>query len=76
MNKVQGSPHYREGGIEVLDVLKAKMSRVQYEGFLLGNVIKYSLRCNFTGREIEDIKKCRHYCDLLLEQWTQMEIDR
>jgi hypothetical protein len=54
------------GELEVLDVLQAKMTKSQYEGFLLGNIIKYALRYNFAGEGISDMEKCFHYCELLL----------
>ncbi len=41
------SRHYDAGGFETLDVIKAKLTPEQYEGFLLGNIIKYSCRLNF-----------------------------
>ena len=63
---VKGSDHYQAGGVEVLDVLQAKMTETQYEGFLLGNIIKYALRYNFAEKKMEDLKKCLHYCELLL----------
>ena len=40
----KGSDYYREGGIEVLDVMRAKLTEEQLKGFYLGNIVKYSLR--------------------------------
>jgi len=65
----KGSSHYRIGGIEVLDILKAKLTRDQYEGFLLGNIIKYALRYNWTEEKASDLRKCHHYCQLLADTW-------
>ena len=62
----RGSEHYRVGGVEVLDVLQAKMTKEQYEGFLLGNIIKYALRYNFAEKKFSDMEKCFHYCELLV----------
>lgn len=67
MPKEKGSPHYFVGGVEVLEVMRAKMTRAQYEGFLLGNVIKYALRYNWAGESVRDMEKCLHYCELLLK---------
>lgn len=64
--EAKGSSYYKVGGVEVLDVLQAKMTKEQYEGFLLGNIIKYALRYNFAEKKEEDTKKCLHYCELLL----------
>lgn len=39
--------YYDQGGFPVIDVLFAKLTAPQFEGFLLGNAIKYSLRLNW-----------------------------
>ena len=44
MSKDKNSSYYDVGGIEVLDVIKAKLTPEQYTGYLLGNAIKYQLR--------------------------------
>ena len=44
MSKDKNSSYYDVGGIEVLDVIKAKLTPEQYSGYLLGNAIKYQLR--------------------------------
>lgn len=41
------SRYYDVGGIEVLHVIKAKLTPEQYTGYLLGCSIKYSLRLNW-----------------------------
>jgi len=47
------SRYYDVGGIEVLNVIKAKLTPDQYTGYLLGCVIKYSLRLNWKHTTIE-----------------------
>lgn len=59
--------YYREGGIEVLDVIKAKLTPEQYQGYLLGNSIKYTLRCNFKGSKQRDLEKAANYTRWLAE---------
>jgi len=59
------SGHYDAGNIEVQDVIKAKLTPEQYEGWLLGNVIKYSLRCNFKGSKSRDQEKIEFYAKWL-----------
>lgn len=44
MAKDGKSTYYDAGGIEVVDVIRAKLTHQQYPGFLLGNAIKYQLR--------------------------------
>ena len=59
------SGHYDFGGVEVQDVIKAKLTPEQYEGWLLGNIIKYSLRCNFKGQKARDHEKIEFYAKWL-----------
>lgn len=58
--------HYTAGGMEVIDILKAKLTTEQLEGFLLGNVIKYTTRYGHKNG-IEDLKKARWYLDYLID---------
>lgn len=68
------STYYDAGGIEVMSVQKAKLTPQQYEGFLLGNVIKYSLRCNHKGTKAKDIHKLHIYSKLLEEHINEDNI--
>lgn len=65
--------HYCHGGIETIDILKAKMPRPWFLGFLKGNVLKYITRSEFKGSEIEDFKKAAWYLDRLI---TEFEKDK
>lgn len=55
------SRYYDVGGLETLDIIKAKLTHEQYRGFLLGNIIKYSCRANYKGEFDRDIEKARFY---------------
>ncbi|HEY6527122.1 MAG TPA: DUF3310 domain-containing protein [Cellvibrionaceae bacterium] len=59
------SLYYDAGGIEVLDVIKAKLSPAQYQGFLLGNSIKYTCRLNFKNTPARDAEKAAFYTEAL-----------
>lgn len=59
------STYYDVGGIEVMKVIKAKLTDEQFKGFLLGNVIKYTLRANHKGNFDRDIEKALNYISLL-----------
>jgi hypothetical protein len=66
VDNVNQPAHYKAGGIETIDYLKAKMSKEMFEGFLLGNVLKYTSRYrDKNGRE--DLEKARWYLNKLLE---------
>lgn len=67
-NRDPKSRHYDAGGVEVQDVIKAKLTPEQYEGWLLGNVIKYSLRMNFKGQKERDKEKVAFYSKWLRDE--------
>ena len=64
-------PHYTQGEIECIEAIKYinnKLHTEGYEGYCLGNFIKYIWRCNFKNGW-EDIDKAIFYLDeLLMEQ--------
>jgi len=53
--------HHTHGGIEAIDVMEAKLTGDQLEGYLLGNALKYLMRCNHKGVLALDIKKAEWY---------------
>ena len=55
------SRYYDAGGIEVQEIIRAKLTPEQYEGFCLGNIIKYSCRANFKGDFERDLEKVGFY---------------
>ena len=61
------SRYYDAGGIETIDVIKAKLTPEQLRGYLLGNLIKYSCRMNFKGSAVRDAEKCKYYAQWLAE---------
>lgn len=61
--------HYDAGGISVIDVIRAKLTPEQYEGFLLGQIIKYSLRLNFKNQQASDAEKLAEYAMWLNETY-------
>lgn len=67
MSRDSKSTYYDAGGIEVFDVIKAKLTPEQFKGYLLGNSIKYALRANFKGTKERDIEKLANYSGWLNE---------
>ena len=61
------SSYYDAGGIETICIIKAKLTKEQFEGYLLGNVIKYSCRFNHKGCPERDAEKAANYAWLLKE---------
>jgi hypothetical protein len=69
-NVVDLSPdrtYYDQGDISTLHIIKAKLTSEQYEGFLLGNIIKYSARLNWKGAKKSDSDKIADYSRWLKE---------
>jgi len=45
MNNDPVSPdHYKVWGLEVIDIMQAKLTKEEFEGYLKWNIIKYTLR--------------------------------
>jgi hypothetical protein len=65
MDKINPN-HYKIGGLETFDYLKAKLTPSQLAGFCKGNVIKYISRADHKDK-IEDLKKAKWYLDKLIE---------
>ena len=62
--------HYTQGEIECIEVIKYindKLHMEGYEGYCLGNFIKYIWRCNFKNGW-EDIDKAIFYLNELLTE--------
>ena len=66
MDNVNHPNHYKVGGIETLDYIKAKLSKEQYQGYLTGNILKYMSRYQFKNG-IEDVKKAQRYISDLIQ---------
>jgi hypothetical protein len=64
---VNSPDHYTHNGIEAIDVIEAKLTGEQYEGYLQGSVMKYLLRSNYKGKRNEDLKKAQWYLNTLVE---------
>ena len=74
MSQDEKSKYYDAGGIETFRIIEAKLTQEQYEGFLLGNILKYSCRLNFKetdkGREAEKI----YNYSMMLDRFLQKQI--
>jgi len=70
--------YYDAGGIEVISVIRAKLTPEQLKGYFLGNVIKYSCRLNFKNNDggARDAEKCWKYNELLKVHIEDMEADK
>lgn len=59
------SRYYDAGGIETLDIIQAKLTPEQFEGYCVGNALKYLSRLNFKHIDLaekkRDIRKAVNY---------------
>lgn len=57
--------HYKYGGIETIDYIRAKLTAQQFHGFLAGNVIMYISR-HQKKNGVEDLQKAQWYLNRLI----------
>lgn len=69
MDNVNNPVHYTAGGIETIDYMQAKMTKEQFEGYLLGNILKYTSRYPHKNG-LEDLKKAQWYLNKLIKEKT------
>lgn len=58
--------HYKNKGIETIDIIENELSSMEFIGFCRGNVFKYISRLGKKGDPIEDLKKARDYIDYMI----------
>ena len=58
--------HYKTGGIETIDYMKAKASDEEFRGHLRLTAIKYLSRGPYKDDALEDYKKARWYINRLI----------
>jgi len=66
MNDSINSPkHYTMGKHEAIEIIQDNMTVKQFEGYCIGNVLKYVLRHPHKG-QLEDLKKAQWYLNRLI----------
>ncbi len=68
MESVRNQDHYSKLGLEPIDIMRANMTKDEFQGFLMGNIIKYSHRQK--GTPLKDIRKLQVYT-----RWLELELD-
>ena len=58
---VRHPSHYCDGGIETIDIIRAKLTHEEFIGYCKGNVIKYATRAGKKNDEAEDLAKASVY---------------
>jgi len=65
VDMVNSPPHYKIGGIETIDFIKAKLTPEEFRGYLKGNVMKYASRTGYKGDALQDAGKMAWYANRL-----------
>lgn len=67
MDNVNHPSHYNQNGIETIDLIKHILTPEQFQGFLVGNVIKYLERHEFKNGQ-EDLNKAQWYAERAVQE--------
>jgi len=70
-DNVNSPDHYTMGGHEAVKVIESKLSPEQFQGYLLGNILKYTMRCNYKEKFEEDLKKAQWYLNKLVDTFPE-----
>lgn len=62
-----GGKHYKQFKIQPVEFI-----HINGLGYIVGNIIKYVCRYRFKNG-VEDLRKARHYIDMLIEQEVKEE---
>ena len=66
--------YYISNGLSPIGAFKQGLiSEDEYRGFLIGNIIKYTIRAGKKDNAVEDLNKARNYIDFYLELVGQDE---
>ena len=68
VDNVNHPEHYKEGGIETIDFIKAKLTPEEFRGYLKGNVLKYASRAGHKNNAVEDAGKLAWYANRLSKE--------
>ena len=58
--------HYQQGSIECIDAIESALTTEEYQGFLKGQVLKYTWRCGKKDRSLQEMKKTQWYLNRLI----------
>jgi len=62
--------HYDKGSLKGIDIIKDKLTAEEFEGFLKGNIMKYTMRMNHKGQKEKDVYKILDYAHYLAKgEW-------
>ena len=65
-DNVKHPAHYTQGGLEVVDIWRAKLSPEEFRGACKANILKYVMRSDHKNG-LEDLEKAKVYLEWLIE---------
>lgn len=72
-NDAVNSPsHYKQGERETIENIRDTISSEGYQGYCVGNVVKYLARYKFKNG-LEDVRKAKKYIEFLEEELVRQE---
>lgn len=73
---INNPSHYQHGGKEVIDIIKDATTGSEFEGYCMGNIIKYICRYNYKNKSgIDDVKKLIAYAGFLIKYLEEKELE-
>ena len=63
--------HYKIGGIEAIDYMKAKSTPEEFRGYLRLTALKYLSRAGHKDDTVQDYKKAQWFIDRLIKECDQ-----
>lgn len=67
--------YYKQGDMQPIDIIKAKLTSTEYKGFCKANIIKYILRADYKNG-LEDYKKAATYLNWIVEFMAETETNQ
>jgi len=71
-DNVHSPSHYTFGSIEVINYIRDKMTPEAFQGFCMGNVLKYISRHKMKNG-LEDLKKAQVYLQWMIDSMESSE---
>lgn len=65
MDNINHPTHYTSTKIETIEIIRDKLTAEAFEGFCIGNVLKYVTRYKLKNG-LEDLQKARWYLDKII----------
>jgi len=69
VDPINHPPHYKVGGIETIDYMKAKSTPEEFKGHLRLTALKYLSRAGYKDDALQDLKKAQWYLNRLIQEY-------